>query len=357
MVAKPQSRLHMNHKSFAKIILVVVVTALIGALAYYVFVKKPAIVSGQNYLITAAIKIGSAGGSNKEQHFSVFNVNGVLLKTLNVPSDLITGSADNVKTLGGDIYYMSGTHQITSIGVIDLQTGQSKILNFTKTNNTNPGNTLYAILDWDVSIDDSKIAWLNTDGQISVANTDSSNVQTYNTGIYKPISNKIKFVGNYLYFDTNVSLERINLNTSSFGTVIDNLWPDIYAVSDSGKYIAYYSRNGNANQFTIKNTESNSVHIVPEVTDVLQIAFSPNESKLNLSQFEGPGTKIQSIVLDLTNSKKVYGADDSPIIIGYMSDTRIVVSTDKGLEITDLDGSNARKLNNNEYFVGILKTK
>ena len=354
----------MNQKGFAKVILVIIVTMLIGASAYYVFVKRSApasIVSGQNYLITTVIKIsstGSSGGGNKEQYFSVFNVNGVLLKTLNVPSDLMTGMANNVKVLGGNIYYMSGTRQITSIGAIDIQTGQSKILNFTKTNNTNPGNTLYAIIDWDVSIDNSKIAWLNTDGQISVANTDGSNVQTYNIGTFKPISNKIKFVDRYLYFDTYNSLERISLNTGSFDTVINDFWPDIYAISDSGKYIAYYTYSGGSTkQFVIKNTGSNSKYIVPEVTDVLQTTFSPNESRLTLSQFEGPGTKIQSITLDLTNSKKLYSAGDSPIVVGYISDTRIVVSTDKGLEITDLDGSNTKRLNDNEYFVGILKAK
>lgn len=326
--------------------------------------NQTSITSGQKYVITAAVQIGTKGGDNKELHFSVLNSDGALVKTIPTPKDLITGAAGNVKVLGGEIYYMSGTFKSTSVGMIDVQTGQSKILNFTKNNYSDSGlyaNGLYAILDWDVSSNGSKIAWINTDGKIRVANTDGSNIQTYNSGISKPTGNKIKFIDNYLYFSTfstpnstktDNNLERIDLSNGSIDTVIDNMWPDIFAVSDSGKYIAYYSYNGNANQFVIKNTESNLEYIVPEFAGATHIAFSPNESNLTFTQHDGPGTKTQLVTLDLTNSKKLYSIDNSSIV-GYISDTRVVVSTDKGIEITNLNGTNPTKLNN-EYPEGVL---
>lgn len=316
-------------------------------------INKNAVVSGKKYLITANIKIGTVGGDNKEQSFSILDSNGVLIKRLNVPSDLITGTANNVKPLGGNIYYMSGDKTVTSIGVINSQTGESKVLDFTKTNNTNLGNTLYAIIDWTVSGDNSKIAWMNTSGQINVANIDGSGMHTYSSGISDPINNKIGFIGNSLYFDTDEAIKRIDLNTGYINTVLDNVLSNAFAISDSGKYIALDDLKRGS--FIIKDTESNSEDAISNLKSVIRIAFSPDESKITLSQWSGPGSITQLITFDTKSGKKLYDTINNLSIIDYISDTRILVQLEKGgLEIINLDGSKATKLNNAEYFEGIL---
>lgn len=319
--------------------------------------SQPSIVSGQKYIVTAKIQ-----PSPKEVSFSILNTDGKAVKTILVPSDLITGSANNVKVLGGQIYYMSGSYKNTSIGAIDVQTGQSKILNFTKTNNTNLGNGLYAIVDWDVSADNSKVAWMNTDGKIMVANIDGSNLQTYDSGIVgKPTGNRVKLIGNYLYFDTFSGagskdyLQQVNLNNGSVKTVVNDLWPGTYAISDSGNYVAYISNTGGSSHFVVKNIQTNTAYTVPNIGEFENVAFTPDESKIIFLPFDGPGSNSPLTTVDLSNGQTTMGANNVQIL-GFVSNSRMVISSGSGLMVTDLAGGNATKISS-DFFKGILTSK
>jgi len=280
------------------------------------------------------------------------------LKTIPAPGDLIY--ARTITVLGGKICYRSyrsESDQDASVAVIDPQTGQSKILKFTQTNNASEN------YQWTVSDDNSKIAWMNTEDKITVANIDGSDLQTYNTGISEIAGGSyinMRLIGNYVYFDGEpdsngiVDLKRINLSDGSVDTVVNDMWPGGHAISNSGKYVVYTSYTSMVARSPvaiIKNLQTNTEYTIPSGAGFAAADFRPDESGVVLL-FEGPDHS-PAMAIDLSNGQ----ATGTLEIVGFVSNSRVVVDSESGsgLMIMDLDGKNATKLGDlGDDFEGIL---
>lgn len=320
--------------------------------------NESGVISGQEYIITSKVE-----PSPNIVSFSIFKKDGTLVKILPVPPDVLQAVAGNVRVMGGHIYYLSGSSETTLIGFLDIRSGQSKILPFTRTHkiyHPHGGNAPSAIQAFAVSADNSKIAWMDNAGKIMVARTDGSLLQMYESGVSEPTRNYIALIGGSLYFDTfglvqngaSVnSLRKINLTDGSLTSVVDD-WQANYAISGSGKYVAYISKAGESFDLLIKNTQTDSLYRVPNIWDFSTIAFSSDETKMIFLQFDGPAMPAPLISVDLTNGKFSKGADDMQIL-DFVSNSQVLISQESGIYITDLDGKNPVKISN-DPFRGIL---
>jgi hypothetical protein len=363
----------MNRKGFTPIVIIGIIVALIivGIIGYFIWKSSntmqptTSMVSNQKYVVIANYTYVASGP--KDVSFSLYNINGQLVKTIPAPSDLLN-AAGNIKLLGGQIYYMSGNDQLaagtfpsTSIGAINVQTGQSKILQFTETNNTNPRNGLYAILDWDVSPDNSKVAWVNNSGKITVANIDGTNLQTYNN----ITAQQIKLTDSYLYFvdpfippgydnpyqSITRYLGQINLSDNSTTTIINDLWNETDGISDSGTYIVYPDA---ASDEIIKNIQTNIEYTLPNSGQPDAVIFSPDETEAVLSYGSPDGSWTN--IVNLSNGQV---SSSSIGIWGFISDSRIVSDSGNQIVIEDLNGGNLIPLTSSSSyteFEGVLTT-
>lgn len=279
-----------------------------------------------------------------ESAFLIYGSDGALLKTIPAPSDLITGYAGNIQVFGNEIYYMSGTPASTSVGVLDPRTGQSKILDFTKTTGTakSLSNSLFSIASWSVADDGSKIAWLTSDGQLKIANIDGSNLQTLDSSISNPFGSiSIELVNNSVWFQTNTgekyNLERIDLATGKTDLISNDVSPYEWAVSGNGEYAAYRGLFGGP--VTIQNLNSGARLSYNPSHDNVGISFSPDSNRLLVSSVTSPGDPIsEAIILDPSNADILDDIKGLPVF-DFLSGSRIVVSASSGIAITDLNGS------------------
>jgi len=242
-----------------------------------------------------ASNITYINNSPRETSFSVFSPSGILLKTIPTPSDLIKGTSNNIKVSGLKIYYMSGSQSLTSIGEIDVATGQSKVLGFTQTVNTNPGNTLFAIVDWAVSYigENIEIAWMDTSGNIKVANINGTNLRTYSTGIQSPvIINRLEFAGNHVYFNTSTSsdeIRQINLSGGSISTVAVKDPNSPYTVDLFNQYVAYIQPPMRLGVTDLERRQPWSLALPSDMDFVSNLVFSPDGSRVMVTMAQAMG--------------------------------------------------------------------
>ncbi len=299
---------------------------------------------------------------------SLLNFDGSVAKKIVLPKDLIKRIANNIKVYGSKVYYLSGSEMITSVGEIDAVTGESKVLNFTQSKNTNKGNVLSAIIDWSVSADNSVIAWLDTQGNISVANTDGSNKKVYTTKIGNVINNQIQVVGEYVYFvDKNKSqVESVRISDGTITVLATDVSLNpVFAVSSQGRYLAYTAGSDKI-QLGVVDLLNNIHSVIPEVGEPTgTIAFTPDETKVLSSPNVNLGdTTTEVYEYDLTKNKIIATLKDTELV-DVISNSQILASTvitkgsdfqSKGPYVMNLDGT-SKIMVNGGYYRGFLSAQ
>ena len=330
----------------------------------------------ETYIVTEGARLED--GTRKTTHFSILHSDGSLINTVNAPDDLVEG-AGNVKIVGQYLYYLSGSREITSISAIDLATGKTIRFPFTRTVSTNAGNTLFAITGWNVSrsetllrwsdddrYDTAMLAWMGTDGVVSVSDHRGRAVRAYDwfgpsrydVGFSPPLTQGwTQFdddtLGLYVWaFDADRNgIRRVNLLKGNTSDWEDLPWNASFALSDSGKIFAYHG-DGDAG-LTIKALSSREKIIAPidGFDYVGGIAFSPHEQKILFSPAtvqSGP-SQVEIVNVDGTDRQVLvndaYAAD-------FLSDHIALVYKDEMTYAIDIDGEHLRKISD-EWFIGI----
>jgi len=319
-------------------------------------------------VVTSNIIYSDSFVGPQEVSFSIFNSDGTLLKTMAVPSDLMTGMGNNIKVFGQKIYYMSGSQLLTSVGEIDVATGQSKVLGFTQTTHTSPGNGLFAIVDWSVSSDNTQIAWMDTTGIIKVANVDGSNLRSYNTGLQSPtLSNQLEFVGDNVYFElpSNTSfsdeIRQINLANGSITTVAVEDPNSPYEVSLSNKYIVYVQSLDLALPLAVKNLATKQVCYLPlplgDMDFVSNLSFSPDESKVMVALAQAMGGSDEVTLTAYTNNCQQISILQGYGGLDFLTNSKLLTTKQEDhtgdLYLIDVNGGAPTKFSSG-FYKGIL---
>ena len=181
-------------------------------------------------------------GGREHKFFAIYDLEGKLINKVSLPNDAMPNHITSSSTFGDKIYYLSGSSKTTSIGELDPVTGESHIFEFTKSESTNVGNVLSAIVGWTVSDDNKMLAWLDTECIVHIANINGTDFKRYSTADEKCISASISFSKNmkslYVWDGRSLFLRELNIASGAFSNIVKNE-NQSFLISPSNRYIIY----------------------------------------------------------------------------------------------------------------------
>ncbi len=182
------------------------------------------------------------GGGRKHEYFAVYDLQGKLINKVVLPDDAMPDHVNSNNTFGSKIYYLSGSEKTTSIAELDPVTGKSHIFDFTKTESTNVGNVLAAIVGWTVSDDNQKLAWIDTECMVHIANSDGTNLKSYQSDDGKCINSKVEFAKDknllYVWDGEGLFLKELIIDSGVFRNIVKSENGE-FLISPSNRYIIY----------------------------------------------------------------------------------------------------------------------
>ncbi|MBI5798587.1 MAG: hypothetical protein HZB10_01490 [Candidatus Yonathbacteria bacterium] len=295
----------------------------------------------------------------KQTHFSIYRTDGTLIKKIALPRDASRLAVGSNGVFGKKIYYLSGSPETTSIAEIDPLTGISQILSFTKTETTNPGNVLFAIIAWTVSDDNTMVAWIDTSTTLHIANRDGSEHKRYPiVDNYRSVGGWVDFSrdGSYLYVwrgDNRFLLERLDIKRGSFDAIVKSENRD-FMISPSGRYLAYSNWD---TSLTIRDlTTVNDIRVsLPETYDGWYGGgFSPDESELYFTAFIRDG-KADGYFISMNDNKLSRIKDrrlDAPLV--SLFERSAITRCRGGTCLVDLSTTNKPLKISGEWFIGTI---
>lgn len=366
------------------ILIGVAVLAIAGAGVWAMYSKGAPSVQKQNtvhpvtairderYIITSGFSYNSSTRAERSW-LSIYQTDGTFVKRINLDNTHMIGK---MVIAGSDVYFQTGSRREAVVAVLSLQTGVMKLLTFTRTMNSNIGNSLVPMIDYAVSKDERMIAWQDTSGNMFVSAMDGSNKRTIAT------SSSVSFGAGFIFSDDARSLTytdssqyvmRTKVFSLESGTSQDatSTTPSRETVtSPSGRYIATVddSHDSSKEGLTIRDTvASTTVHLPYNANDLGQpdpnamfdygpfvIGFSSDESNVlfgfGTASYGLAGTYL--VDTNGTHFRTLY--TDAEPIVRISDSSMIIMKYDKALYLSDFDGHVTKKLTDDDAFFGVF---
>jgi len=282
---------------------------------------------------------------------SLYDVNGVFIKTIAVlPSDYLY-VADSLVVYGSKVYFLSGDQKTTSVlNEIDIKTGVVRALGFTSSKTTVGG----VIRKWFVSNDNKKIAWTDEAGKINVANLDGTSKVTSKdsyTGFHRFTNLQFAPDNTALYIlsdSRDAGLVKWNFIDNTLTTLITF---SVVTISPSGRYVVYFKDNDTT--AIVKDIIKNNFISIPLEKDYAfldNFAFSSNEKSLVFTDADLGGVlPDKTKIVNLENGQISLVKEGMPPR-DFVTNSTIVLVQDFKTYLVQSDGTGFKKIVDEDYL-------